>query len=102
VLGRLGDQLGGLAGAMLLARTLPGLFDLLEPGGVMVVIAYHSGEDRIVKHIFNEATAGGYDAIYRQLTKKPIQPTRTEIVNNPRSRSAKLRGVAKINTERTD
>lgn len=90
------DELGQLK------AMLPKALQLLRPGGRFGVITFHSLEDRIVKHIFNEATAGGYDRSYQLLTKKPISPTRTETVNNPRSRSAKLRGVAKIKTERTD
>ena len=90
------DELGQIV------ETIPNALQLLRPGGRFGVITFHSLEDRIVKRIFSEATAGGYDAEYRLLTKKPIGPTHNEIVQNPRSRSAKLRGVAKIKTERTD
>ncbi|MDU9793824.1 16S rRNA (cytosine(1402)-N(4))-methyltransferase, partial [Helicobacter pylori] len=53
----------------------------------MAVISFHSLEDRIVKRFFKDK---------RPLTKKPITPTREEILNNPRSRSAKLRAIQKI------
>lgn len=90
------DELGQLE------AMVPKALQLLRPGGRFGVITFHSLEDRIVKHIFSEATAGGYDRTFRLLTKKPVMPTHEEIVHNPRSRSAKLRGVAKIKTERTD
>lgn len=85
----------------LLAETLPNALQLLSPGGRFGVITFQSLEDRIVKKYFAEATLGEYDRQYEPLTKKPIVPTQNEVVNNPRSRSAKLRGVAKIKKERT-
>lgn len=72
-----------------LAQTLK----VLAPGGRLVVISFHSGEDRIVKNFFREQKQKG---ILKILTKKPVRPTAAEIKNNPRSRSAKLR-AAKIN-----
>lgn len=86
----------------LLERMLPEALQLLTPGGRFAVITFHSLEDRIVKRAFGESSAGGYDAQFRLVTKKPVGPTHQEIVNNPRSRSAKLRVVAKIKTERAD
>lgn len=59
--------------------------DILRPGGRVAVISFHSLEDRIVKHAFRE------DPRYTILTKKPIRPKETEIRQNPRSRSARLR-----------
>jgi len=56
----------------------------LKPGGVLVVITFHSLEDGIVKHFFRENS-------FSILTKKPIQPSGQEIAANSRSRSAKLR-----------
>jgi 16S rRNA (cytosine1402-N4)-methyltransferase len=53
----------------------------------MVVISYHSSEDRIVKRAF------GTDERLRVLTKKPMVPTAEERARNPRSRSAKLRAA---------
>ena len=86
----------------LLTAMLPNALHLLAPGGRFGVITFQSLEDRIVKRFLAEATLGEYDRNFEPLTKKPIVPARNEIVHNPRSRSAKLRGVAKIKKERTD
>lgn len=67
---------------------LHGALGLVAPGGHIAVIAYHSGEDRIVKYAFREAAASGQASL---LTKTPITPSATECAVNPRSRSAKLR-----------
>jgi len=66
--------------------------EILKPEGRIVVISFHSLEDRIVKNIFKEKAQAGKLSI---LTKKPIMPSQEEIKNNSRSRSAKLR-AAKI------
>ncbi|MDR3688595.1 MAG: 16S rRNA (cytosine(1402)-N(4))-methyltransferase RsmH [Fimbriimonas sp.] len=67
----------------------------LAPGGTLVVLSYHSGEDRQAKHAFRElADSGGY----LDLFKKPLQPTPDEISRNPRSRSAKLRAIRRFLT----
>src|ERR1700719_668931 len=60
----------------------------LNPGGRLVVLSYHSGEDRMVKHAFQEGERHG---TLRVLTRHVIQPNEREISANPRSRSAKLR-----------
>ena len=76
---------------------------MLTPGGRLGVISFHSLEDRIVKQVFAKVSGERYDADFRSLTKRPVVADDTEIVSNPRSRSAKLRVVAKIkNTERED
>ncbi len=62
--------------------------DLLNPGGRIVVISYHSLEDRIVKHTLRNSAKEGKLTV---LTKKPICPQEAEISSNPRARSAKLR-----------
>jgi 16S rRNA (cytosine1402-N4)-methyltransferase len=92
------DELDGLA------RALPALRDRLAPGGVFAVIAYHSGEDRLVKHAFRDwstdcvcppkhpmCTCGGNHAVGDVLTRRAIVATDDEIARNPRARSAKLR-----------
>lgn len=80
----------------LLESMIPNALKLLAPGGRLAVITFHSLEDRIVKHAFTDACSNGYDAEYQLLTKKPIEATHTEIVTNPRARSAKLRALVKI------
>jgi len=62
---------------------------LLKPGGRIVVISYHSLEDRITKHTLRKAEQ------LNILTKKPVYPSSQEIVENPRARSAKLRAGEK-------
>ena len=63
---------------------------LLRPGGRLVVLSFHSLEDRIVKHTFR-ALAAGEDAGFAVLTKRPLTPSEQECAGNPRSRSAKMR-----------
>jgi 16S rRNA (cytosine1402-N4)-methyltransferase len=70
-----------------LATSLPRAVGVLAPGGRVVVIAYHSLEDRIVKRFF----AG--DERLTVLTKKPLVPSADEAARNPRARSAKLRAA---------
>ena len=62
----------------------------LSPGGVLVVLSYHSGEDRPTKLALRHlSSTGDFD----ELTKKPLTPTEEEVRRNPRSRSAKLRAI---------
>jgi 16S rRNA (cytosine1402-N4)-methyltransferase len=63
---------------------------LLRPRGRLVVLSFHSLEDRIVKHTFR-ALAAGADAGFAVLTKRPLTPSEGECAGNPRARSAKLR-----------
>jgi len=76
-------------------QALPIWIDLLSPGGRIVVISFHSLEDRLVKEAFAEVSGSRYDAVLQLLTKQPVQASDDEIVFNPRSRSAKLRAAAK-------
>jgi 16S rRNA (cytosine1402-N4)-methyltransferase len=63
---------------------------MLAPGGRLVVISFHSLEDRMVKHRFQELARAGRA---RLLTKHVVKPTREEIARNPPSRSARLRAL---------
>jgi 16S rRNA (cytosine1402-N4)-methyltransferase len=91
------EELGGLE------RALPVLRGRLAPGGVFIVIAYHSGEDRIVKHSFRDwstactcpprqpvCTCGGR-ALGQLVTKRALRASEAEVAANPRARSARLR-----------
>ena len=91
------DEIGGLATGLVRLR------DRLVPGGVLAVITYHSGEDRLVKHAFREwstactcpprqpmCTCGGV-ALGELVTRKPITASEAEVQANPRARSAHLR-----------
>jgi 16S rRNA (cytosine1402-N4)-methyltransferase len=67
---------------------------ILKPGGRVVVISFHSLEDRIVKDAFREGS--NQDRYYRILTKKPVVASEVESERNPRARSAKLRAAERI------
>lgn len=96
------DELGSLKDA------LADGVDALKPGGRMVVISFHSLEDRIVKNAFRDASTGcicppripkcvcNRVPQARLVTRKAITPTDTEIATNPRARSAKLRALEKL------
>lgn len=75
-----------------LKKALPQAFEILLPKGRLVVISFHSLEDRIVKNFFKQSDKN----LLRILTKKPIRPFDEEIKINPRSRSARLRAAVKI------
>ncbi len=83
-----------------LKQVLPLWLQLLSPGGRLAIISFHSLEDRIVKQFLSDKAGNRYDAELKLLNKKPISATQTELVLNPRARSAKLRAAAKINKER--
>lgn len=96
------DELGALE------RALPQALDLLAIGGRLVVISFHSLEDRIVKQFVRREASDcicpprlpvcvcGHSAQLRPLTKKPITASQEEVARNSRSRSAKLRAAVRI------
>lgn len=83
------DELG------LLMEMLPKAVSLLAPGGRLGIITFHSLEDRVVKQFIADHVEMGYEAVLKNMTKKPIAPSPFEIRINPRSRSAKLRVACK-------
>jgi 16S rRNA (cytosine1402-N4)-methyltransferase len=81
------DELGAIN------STLPQALDILVPGGRLVVITFHSLEDRIVKNCFTDWEKQN---LIKVLTPKPIGPETSEMDKNNRSKSAKLRAISKI------
>ncbi|HEX3328136.1 MAG TPA: 16S rRNA (cytosine(1402)-N(4))-methyltransferase RsmH [Actinomycetota bacterium] len=91
-----------------LTRVLPQCVDALEPGGRMVVLSYHSLEDRIVKRYFTQEANGctcppdlpvcvcGAEARVRVLTRRPLRASEDEIEANPRASAGKLRAAERI------
>lgn len=71
-----------------IGRGVPAAFGRLGPGGVLVVISFHSGEDRVVKGLFRRLASGERG---RLLTRKALRPEPDEVRGNPRARSARLR-----------
>ena len=82
--------------------------DLLKPGGRMVVLTFHSLEDRLAKKVFNDAAQGcicpkdlplcvcHHKPLVKILTRKPVTPSVEEIAKNPRARSTKMRVAERI------
>jgi len=91
-----------------LKEFLPKAFDVLNPGGRLVVVSFHSLEDRIVKHFFNQLSKGcvcpldfpqcicGKNPQGKVLTKKVVIASVEELNRNPRAKPAKLRATQKI------
>jgi 16S rRNA (cytosine1402-N4)-methyltransferase len=96
------DELGSLE------RMLTDATGLLNPGGRLLVISFHSLEDRIVKEFVKSQEDGctcpkdfpvcvcGFQQTLRSVTRKPVSPSRDEIEQNPRARSARLRIAEKV------
>jgi 16S rRNA (cytosine1402-N4)-methyltransferase len=92
-----------------LSHALPQMFEGLTAGGRLVVISFHSLEDRIVKNFFTDMAKGcicppefpecvcGNKPKGRILTKKPVTAQPQELAENPRSKPAKLRAIQKLN-----
>jgi len=78
-----------------LDRFLGDVARLLRAGARLVVIAFHSLEDRIVKHTFRTLEKGR-DVALRVLTRRPLVPGEAERARNPRARSAKLRAAERV------
>jgi 16S rRNA (cytosine1402-N4)-methyltransferase len=91
-----------------LEEFLPTAFDLLNPGGRMVIVSFHSLEDRMVKQYFNSLSKGcvcpidfpqcvcGQNPQAKVLTRKVVTASENELKNNPRAKPAKLRAIEKI------
>jgi 16S rRNA (cytosine1402-N4)-methyltransferase len=87
---------------------LPAAFEMLRPGGRLVVISFHSLEDRIVKHFIRDRARGclcppefpicvcGHEPELRILTPKLVRPSAREVDHNPRASSARLRAAVKV------
>ena len=91
------DELGQLE------KSLALWVSLLNPGGRLAIISFQSLEDRLVKNYFQDNSDHGgarYDSALRLLTKRPYTAESTELVHNPRARSAKLRAAVKINNQK--
>jgi len=94
-----------------LRKALPRAVDAVRRGGRVVVLSFHSLEDRIVKQVFLREARGcvcpphlpvcrcGRSPRVRVLTRKPLRPSAEEIADNPRARSARLRAVERIDAD---
>lgn len=92
----------------ILERTVKDISQVLEAGGRICIITFHSLEDRIIKNVYRELATGcicprelpicqcNKEPVLKIITRKPIYPSDIEMSNNPRARSAKLRVAEKI------
>jgi 16S rRNA (cytosine1402-N4)-methyltransferase len=96
------DELGALKDMLTQAT------EVLRPGGRLVVISYHSLEDRLIKNLFKTGNLegklekdffGNPILLFKQVTRKPISPSEEEIIENNRARSARLRIGERLNNE---
>jgi len=87
---RVNDELGEIQSLLKSAGSL------LKPGGRVVMISFHSLEDRMVKDSFRESAKAG---VLEILTKKPVMAQEQEALRNPRARSAKLRAAEKLSSK---
>jgi len=76
-----------------LKKFLESVPSIIEKGGRVIVISFHSLEDRLVKNYFRDLVKSNE---FKFLTKKPIQSSFEEVKMNPRARSAKLRAIIKL------
>lgn len=79
-----------------LERALPQALEALKPGGRVVVISFHSLEDRLVKQAWVRAAREGRPVRVRILTSRPERPCPQEVAQNPRARSARLRAAERV------
>jgi 16S rRNA (cytosine1402-N4)-methyltransferase len=99
------DELGSLEAA------LPSALEMLRPGGRLVVISFHSLEDRITKRFLRSRERGctcppdfpicvcGHEPELRALSRRPVKPSPQELAANPRASSARLRAVVKTGSD---
>ena len=80
----------------ILASALAEIPRLLNPGGRIAVISFHSLEDRIVKEFFRDENSMGAESRLAPITRKPIRAEEEEVGYNPRARSAVLRGERRL------
>lgn len=76
-----------------LEKALPQALNIMNEEGRLVVISFHSLEDRVVKNFLREKAKEG---LVKILTKKPVRPTMEEVAENPRAKSARLRAALKL------
>lgn len=76
-----------------LSHALQSVLPMMSVGGSVVVMSYHSLEDKVVKEVFKQHSSSGSVPLVEVLTRKPVMASETEVAQNPRSRSARLRAA---------